>query len=61
MYVHTSSRFQRTPLPQIQRLIMSLYYNTNVKALSLANTGLTDTAAEVGCSDGNFEIVKLSK
>lgn len=50
---------QRTPIPEIQKLIYSLKENTFCRKLSMANIGLTDTGAEVrlplsrlSCSEG---------
>lgn len=40
------NNMKRTPIPQIQRLIMAVKENTNLKKLSLANTALSDTGVE---------------
>lgn len=42
--------FQRTPIPQIKRLVEAVAYNTELESLSLANLGLYDNNLEVRIS-----------
>ncbi len=48
---------QRTPIPNIQKLILAAKNNSHLLKLSLANLALTDTAAEVSGGIGKHVTV----